>query len=159
MQRFSRQRFAAIVRNTPLVSIDLIVLDGEQRVLLGLRRNEPARGTWFVPGGRIVKDESIADAFRRLTQWELGQAMSVEAAEFIGVYEHFYPTNFAGMAGFGTHYVVLAYELRLDGPLDTLPEEQHSGYRWLSPAQLLEDSGVHANSKAYFVDDFVSAGA
>ena len=36
--------FAEIVRLAPLVSIDLIIRDKEQKVLVALRTNEPAKG-------------------------------------------------------------------------------------------------------------------
>jgi len=41
--------FARIVRHAPLVSIDVLLKDPEEYVLLGLRVNEPARGKYFVP--------------------------------------------------------------------------------------------------------------
>lgn len=50
--------FAHIVRLAPLVSIDLIIRAAKQNVLVALRTNEPARGVYFVPGGRIRKDET-----------------------------------------------------------------------------------------------------
>ena len=49
----NNDEFAQVVRNAPLVAIDLIIRDPEQRVLVGLRMNEPAKGKWFVPGGTI----------------------------------------------------------------------------------------------------------
>lgn len=61
----AQHEFLEIVRLTPLVSIDLIVLDQAGDVLLGRRVNRPAQGMWFVPGGRIRKDETLADAFKR----------------------------------------------------------------------------------------------
>ena len=43
--RFLRKdEFSFIVRHAPLVSIDLIIRDPEENVLVGLRANEPARG-------------------------------------------------------------------------------------------------------------------
>lgn len=69
--------FMTVVRLTPLISIDLIVTDGNRRVLVGHRRNRPAQGTWFVPGGRVDKDESLDAAFKRVVSNELGVA-SVE---------------------------------------------------------------------------------
>jgi colanic acid biosynthesis protein WcaH len=39
---------------------------------MGWRENEPAKRTWFVPGGRIRKDEKIADAFERIIRTETG---------------------------------------------------------------------------------------
>src|SRR6266436_8013404 len=97
----SRDEFIAIVERAPLISIDLIVRNCSGQVLLGLRKNEPAKNSWFVPGGRIYKDESIETAFRRISQGELGFCQPVEDAFFLGVFEHLYPTNFAEKNGFG----------------------------------------------------------
>jgi colanic acid biosynthesis protein WcaH len=54
-----------VIRLAPLVSIDLIIRDNADRVLLGLRNNEPAKGYFFVPGGIILKDEPLPEAFAR----------------------------------------------------------------------------------------------
>ncbi|WP_251328451.1 GDP-mannose mannosyl hydrolase [Haloplanus pelagicus] len=76
-----------VVRNVPIVSVDLIVRhDGG--VVLGKRENRPGRGEWFVPGGRVLKDEAIDDAIDRVAREELGVAVDVE--ERLGVYEHFW---------------------------------------------------------------------
>jgi colanic acid biosynthesis protein WcaH len=64
--------FRNVVKNTPLVSIDLVITDPSGAVLMGWRENEPAKRTWFVPGGRIRKDEKIADAFERIIRTETG---------------------------------------------------------------------------------------
>ncbi len=45
-----QKTFLTVVRSAPLVSVDMIVRDRDDRVLLGLRANQPARGWWFVPG-------------------------------------------------------------------------------------------------------------
>jgi len=64
--------FKTIVATTPLVSIDLLVRDTEGNILLGKRVNRPAQGDWFVPGGRVLKDEPIEQAYTRLLKIELG---------------------------------------------------------------------------------------
>ena len=140
--------FGVVVRHTPLVSIDLLVRDAQGRLLVGQRRHPPARGTWFVPGGRIDKDERLAAAFTRLTTIELGAAFSLEEGRFVGIFEHFYPDNALEEPGYGTHYVVLAYQLG-DGKIQAPPEKQHAAYRWLSDAEILADPDVHENTKAY----------
>ena len=141
-----------VVRLTPLVSIDLIVRNPGGQVLVGLRSNKPAQNTWFVPGGRICKDERMAAAFRRISQNELGTALEMSQARFLGVYEHLYEDNFAGAAGVSTHYIVLAYEITLTQPLSSLPEAQHAAYRWFSVADLLRAEDVHPNTQAYFLE-------
>ena len=51
--------FAQVIEHAPLIAIDLLVEDKEQRVLLGWRKNPPAQSSWFVPGGRIQKNETL----------------------------------------------------------------------------------------------------
>jgi colanic acid biosynthesis protein WcaH len=143
-------KFREIVKNAPLVSIDLIVRNEKNRILLGLRRNGPAKNYWFVPGGRIWKDEKIEAAFRRITESELGITLNLKNARFLRVFEHLYEENFADEPGFGTHYIALAYETTLSGAYAKLPFKQHSDYQWISEKHLLQDNNVHPYTKDYF---------
>ena len=67
-----RSRFVELVRDLPLISVDLVLVRDGREVLLGLRTNRPAQGSWFVPGGRILKNERRADALTRVAARELG---------------------------------------------------------------------------------------
>jgi colanic acid biosynthesis protein WcaH len=145
------ENFLKTIDATPLVAIDLIVPNDDGAVLLGYRVNKPAQGYWFVPGGRIHKNERLGEAFRRITSDELGRDdLRITDAELIGVYEHLYEDNFFGEPGVSTHYVVLAYRLREAPELDALPKTQHTSYRWASAQNILRDHTVHANTRAYF---------
>ena len=64
------REFAELVRNAPLVSMDLVIRDSHRRVLLCLRQHEPAKNCFFVPGGRIRKNETLAQAFERILEAE-----------------------------------------------------------------------------------------
>ena len=148
--------FKTIVAATPLVAVDLVIVRGTQDVLLGLRNNRPAQGFWFVPGGRIFKDESIQAALARIAQAELGLGDALTAGEmaprWLGVFEHFYPDCFAGDIGISTHYVVLGYMLHV--PMDcSLPvcDEQHSQLRWWPIGDALASPAVHRFTKDYFL--------
>jgi colanic acid biosynthesis protein WcaH len=143
--------FMQIVRHTPLISIDLLIHNENNEILLGWRNNLPAKDYWFVPGGRIYKNETIRDAFTRILSAETGLAKAFDQAEFHGLYEHFHPEqNFMNEAGFGTHYIVLAFDLQLTGGLTSLPMLQHSDYKWQTIPELLEDTLVHQYTKNYF---------
>jgi colanic acid biosynthesis protein WcaH len=144
------EEFCEVVRLTPLVSIDLILRDPDGRALVGHRTNEPAKGWWFVPGGRIEKDEKLVDAFARILKVETGLAHPLSASRLLGVYEHFYPTNRYQQAGYGTHYVVIGRELQLDRRPDIAVDDQHSAIAWLTPEEILSRDDVHENTKAYF---------
>jgi colanic acid biosynthesis protein WcaH len=142
--------FENVIRLTPLVSIDLVIRSSDGRVLVGRRNHEPAKGCFFVPGGRITKNETVAAAFRRLTLDELGVEKQIEEARFLGMFEHFYPTNCFERGAFGTHYVVLGYELTSPVEDALLPKEQHGEYAWRTEAELLNNPEVHEHTKAYF---------
>ncbi|RLJ20359.1 GDP-mannose mannosyl hydrolase [bacterium endosymbiont of Escarpia laminata] len=140
--------FQTVVASTPLVSIDLVVENGRGEILLGLRNNRPAQGCWFVPGGRILKNEGLDAAFTRLARDELGVVTRRSFACFLGVYEHFYSDSVFGETP-ETHYVVLGYHLRQDLDLSRLPSSQHRDYRWWPQAEMAASDRVHSNSRAY----------
>jgi len=144
--------FQIVVKSTPLVSIDFVVRAPDGKVLLGRRNNRPAQGYWFVPGGRIFKDESIKLSFSRLLDVELGLRIEDLAAKPLGLYQHFYPDNFSGKS-FSTHYVVIAYEIQIQETPFTLPDIQHSNYKWFTKDELLESDMVHQYTKCYFMQN------
>jgi colanic acid biosynthesis protein WcaH len=151
--RIPESEFLHVVRLAPVVAIDLVVRNAAGEVLLGLRNNEPARKTWFVPGGRVLKDERLDAAFARISADELGVALSRADARFLGIYEHVYEKNFAGAPGFGTHYVVLAHEIAIAEPVATPADDQHGEFRWWRVESLLDSADVHPHTKAYFATD------
>lgn len=149
----SKQAFTQIIANTPLVSIDLVVKNPQGQFLLGWRKNRPAKNFWFVPGGRIQKNERLNDAFIRLTETELGQRITMNDAQWKGLYEHFYDDFvFADETEeqVSTHYVVLAFEITLDSGGIDFPKAQHTHYRWASASEILADEQVHKHSRWYF---------
>lgn len=141
-------KFRVVLSATPLVSIDLLIVNHDKKVLVGLRKNRPAQDFWFVPGGRILKGESISVAFQRLTHTELGQTFTLEQSYLLGAFDHFYTDSVYGTEP-STHYVALGYKLHVT-ELNNLPSQQHTCYRWLCIPELLADPTVHQNTKAYF---------
>jgi len=141
--------FKLIVQNTPLISIDFILRNQLNEVLIGKRVNSPAKDFWFVPGGRILKGESMGSAFLRLANNELGFDINICDGRFLGPFEHFYDDNFSS-ENFSTHYIVLAFEVPFDVSLDDLPKQQHSQYRWVSEDEIFESDVIHANNRFYF---------
>jgi len=144
-----KETFTKVLQSTPLVALDFIVYNAEGKVLLGQRLNRPAQGYWFVPGGRIFKNEAIAAAFGRLTLAELGQDFAYSEAKLLGIYDHFYGDYVYG-EGISTHYVVLAHQFTVR-QLEHLPNVQHDNYAWFDSDQLLANELVHPNTKAYFL--------
>ncbi len=140
--------FLRIVDGTPLVSIDLILRNERGQILLGRRTNRPAQGLWFVPGGRICKNERVAEALLRISKRELG--VEISQAKLLGVFDHLYPDNFLGAPGVSTHYVVLGMEAAWPAGACVQADDQHDEFKWWTAAEILVSSDVHENTKAYF---------
>lgn len=140
--------FKTIVTHTPLIAIDLVVEDEHGCILLGQRNNRPAQGFWFVPGGRIRKNERLDDAFRRLVTEELGYQAERSDAKLLDLYEHLYSDSVFGEKP-DTHYVVVAHHLRVKRDALNLPQEQHSDFRWWPKTEMASCAEVHANSRIY----------
>ncbi len=148
------KQFLKIIDTTPLVSIDLILEYPQGKILLGKRNNRPAQGYWFVPGGRIQKNEKLADAIKRISLTELGTEFTLSDGQLLGAFNHIYDDNFSGVAGINTHYVVLAYKISMKDDFEIVSDGQHSEMKWWDKEDLLNDSEVHRNTRAYFETEY-----
>ena len=53
-----------ILSTMPIICVDGIIQKGGETLLL-LRDNEPEKGKWWFPGGRVLKGERLEDAINR----------------------------------------------------------------------------------------------
>jgi colanic acid biosynthesis protein WcaH len=142
------EQYLRLIETAPLISIDLIVRNESNKILLGIRNNRPAQGFWFVPGGRIRKNERIDVAIERIAKAELGAVPHCEG--LLGVFEHFYEDNFFGAESIDTHCIALAYDCRVSQDFMALPDSQNEKMAWWSLNHLLADKSVHPLTKMYF---------
>ena len=136
-----------IIKLTTLTSIDLIFIYNN-KVLVGLRNNNPAKGTYFVPGCRTGKNELIKDGIIRVAKEEVGLNIDPNNAQLLGVFDHIYNNNFKDDT-FGTHYIVSAYLIKLDVDPVLLKDNQHSCLNWLTFQELKNMESVHRYTKNY----------
>lgn len=145
----SSAEFEKVVASTPLFSIDLVVRNVAGEILLGRRTNRPAQNFWFVPGGRVLKNETLDSAFTRLSRKELGVRVERSQCGFLGLYEHFYEDSVFGDRP-STHYIVAGYLLDRVSTTDMqLPLEEHIEYRWWRKGEIAASPEVHENTKLY----------
>jgi len=137
--------FKTVVDSTPLISVDLLIKRGN-KILLGKRMNNPAKGYFFSMGGRVYKNETIDNAMARIAKNELSIKLKL-MPKFIGVFEHFY--NDGIYQDVSTHYINLAYEIEVT-EVSNFPVEQHSEYQWFTIDKLLKSKQVHNYVKDYF---------
>ncbi len=64
--------FQKTIQYFPTVSINLIVRNSKGEFLFVKRKNNPAKGLWWVPGGRVLNGESMKEAGERVLKQETG---------------------------------------------------------------------------------------
>ena len=114
-----------ITKFLPIASVEaLIVIDN---ALLFLRRNnQPAKGEWWFPGGRIRKGESLEEALRREVKEETG--LEVSSYKFINVYSRVFPER---------HDIAIAYLCKCKkGKVELNNEHSEYGFFKITPIGL-----------------------
>ncbi|MDE3135764.1 MAG: NUDIX hydrolase [Acidobacteriota bacterium] len=90
----------------PLVSVGgVVIFDG--RAALIRRGNEPRRGEWSIPGGKLELGESLVEGVRREVREEIG--LEVEVVRLIEALDRVFRDE-KGRVRF--HYVILDYLCR-----------------------------------------------
>lgn len=141
-------KFKTLVDIAPLISIDFIARNNQDKILLGKRVNKPACDYFFTLGGRVFKNETINEAKKRILKNEIGLNIEDFNPKFIGVFEHFYKDSFVD-DNISTHYVNLGYEIEISHIQD-LPKAQHNIYVWLSKDEIMNSKEVYKYVKDYF---------
>ena len=142
---------------TQFVSIDLIIKH-QNKYLLGMRTNDPAKSFLFVPGSKTYKGNKLAKEVARITKFELGKEIGMNRIKFIGIFDHIYDTNFRDNS-YGTHYVCNAVLIDCIDDAEAklceseIKQNQHSTAVWLTRDEIISSDEVHKFTKNYFLPD------
>jgi colanic acid biosynthesis protein WcaH len=101
--------YKKIMESMPVVCIDCLVQNAAGEFLLIKRKNEPLKGEFWVPGGRLLRNERLEDAVHRKMFEELG--VDVEIVKNLGFYEEFFDKTAQNAEG-GFHAVSFLYLVR-----------------------------------------------
>jgi colanic acid biosynthesis protein WcaH len=131
----SIEEYENIREKVPLSCVDLVLVH-EGKVLLFLRVNDPLKGEWWLPGGRILKGETLEEAAQRKARQEIG--IEVTLLRQIGTYETFGKSSSRGRE-FAVHTVNVTFlakpkEQNFQIQLDDQTEE----YKWVDPNEYRE---------------------
>ena len=118
--------YELLLEYAPRICIDIVILC-DNSVLLLRRNNEPNKDCWSLPGGRILRNEQIADAIQRRILEELGISINILALQFIGIYEWVLPLR---------HDISLTFKITLKSQPHIILDAQHSEYGWFRLANL-----------------------
>ena len=84
-------KYRVIIDAVPILCVDCIIVNEENQYLLIKRKNEPLKGEWWVPGGRVRKGEKLRCAIRRKVVEELGIRLTQVVP--LGYYEDEFDKN------------------------------------------------------------------
>ena len=81
----------------PIPSVEAVIVMNASLLFLR-RKNQPAMGQWWFPGGRIHRGESFEETLRREVKEETG--LEIESCRFVKVYSRVFPER---------HDITIAY--------------------------------------------------
>jgi len=139
--------FKIVMNNAPLITIDFICKDKNNKILLGKRVNNPAKDFYFTPGGRIFKNEKIEIAIKRLSLKELGCEIELKDLKFNGIYEHMFDDSI--FEDVSTHCINLAFEYSFE-TFNSLPNFEHEDYKMFTENEIMINKKVHDYVRDFF---------
>jgi 8-oxo-dGTP diphosphatase len=105
--------------SNPTLGVGAIVVRDEA-LLMVRRAQEPARGLWSVPGGKVERAEYLADAVRREVREETG--LEIEVGDVAGFFE---------VIGEDDHYVIMDFLATYEGDDSPQPGDDVDRVRWV----------------------------
>jgi len=144
--------YEEIITKVPIVCVDVAIFHNGE-VLLIKRANEPAKGEWWLPGGRLYKGETLKDCALRKAKEETGLE-----CEFIKIV-HYDNTIFdTGPGDIQIHSVNFCALLTTETDQVTL-DDGCLDYVWTDGPRpyinniYIERCLLKANSARYYIDD------
>jgi ADP-ribose pyrophosphatase YjhB (NUDIX family) len=125
--KIPEELYLQICRVMPIACVDLLVADQDGRILLVKRKNEPAAGQWWFPGGRVHLNETRADAAVR----KLREECNLEAVGTIecGTYDLIFPDCQEVVA---SHGITTLFLMHITSSIVRI-DSQSEDWQWLLP--------------------------
>ncbi|MCD4795143.1 MAG: NUDIX domain-containing protein [Bacteroidales bacterium] len=126
--------YQTILQTLSIPCVDIFVTNTEGKVLLVKRKNEPAKGEWWVPGGRVLYGERMIETAQRKLWQEcgLGGNNFIKFGDFDFVFNN---KNDQIFHDIGTLFEVIVNNNNKDVILDS----QSSMFKWKKPLDWLKE--------------------
>lgn len=127
--------YIKIIDVLPIPCIDLIIMN-QWKILLWLRKNNPYKWKWRIPGGRVYKWETQIDGIQRLLKNETNLDLSKIKAKsrLLWVYDVIEQWTVFSKKQVG-HAICTTYLIEVGDKClkDIHPDPQNEELRWFAP--------------------------
>lgn len=125
MKFIPKELYTKILEVIPVPCVDMVVVN-RGAFLVGKRTNHPKKGHWWIPGGRVLKGESLEQAVARKLKEELGiKKFSIKKQLWTA------STPFKrSQQGPPSHTINTAYLVTVPTRELGKSDEQHGNFRW-----------------------------
>jgi colanic acid biosynthesis protein WcaH len=123
-----------ILQNMPIACVDIAVV-ANGSVLLVERKDAPARGQWWVPGGRVLKGERMRETAGRKAREEVG--IECHVGPIIHTDETIFPDGPDGIPVHSINSCFLVYPV--GDSVRVCLDDHHGGWRWVAGLE----AGLH----------------
>lgn len=119
--------YKMILENMPIVCVDGVIINEDNEYLLVRRINEPMKNVFWIPGGRLLKNETLEEGIRRKMKQELDIYVKVE--KLLGFFEEFFERSSNEISS-GLHVISFVFLLAIHNQSDIKLDDQSSEWKW-----------------------------
>jgi colanic acid biosynthesis protein WcaH len=126
-----QELYEQILRNVPVACVD-VALVYAGKVLLVQRKDPPARGQWWLPGGRVLKGEMMKATARRKAIEEIG--IDCHVGPIIHTAETIFPDGPSGIPVHSINSCFLIYPTTGSATkteLEVRLDDHHESWLWV----------------------------
>jgi len=118
--------YRKFLQRMPVACVDVAIVD-HGSVLLVKRKDAPARGAWWVPGGRVWKGEMLRETAARKAREEVG--IECHVGPIIHTAETIFPDGPGGIDVHSINACFFAYPVAPNA--ETRLDDHHAGHKWV----------------------------
>jgi len=142
--RLPDAEYGRVLDDIVVTCVDCVVAYGEQ-MLLGLRRQEPYKGGWWVPGGRMHPGERFEETAQRVLRRELGLKVIADRFDYISTTSYIWSRREQPPADHGCHMIGVNLVLRisLKESQQITHGEDYQTSRWANLREVFTNNHYH----------------
>ena len=132
------KEYNLIISKMPILCVDLLIIHNKKCLLLK-RNDEPAKGQYWFPGGRVLKNELIKDAAIRKAKEETN--LDCEFKEIVSIEETIFEKS--RFKNSDVHTVNVCCYLKPTNIKKFNLDKNHSDFKWINKQNKLYHEAVN----------------